>query len=102
MAKQYKITTQGTIIFQMTKNNLTKADLCRALNVTKGTLDGYIIDSDRLSLAHLRILSGLFGLHTERLVYLLTRNKPQVEGKDRKLKERAISFLWDIRNEDVL
>ena len=87
MAKHYKLTKQGTIIFQMTKNNLTKADLCRALNIGKGTLDGYIIDSDRLSLAQVRILSGLFGIHTERLVYLLTRNKPQVEARDRKLKE---------------
>jgi len=97
MAKYYTKGTHHPIIFQMTKNNIAKIDVCKALGVCKATLDSYIKDYRLIRVKDLLTLSGLFGLSIEEFVYILVRHKPMVKKSDKK-------YLFDIRerSEDVL
>ena len=83
MAHLYQSDTRHPIIFQMNKAHLTKQDLCKALNVELNTLNAFIKRPGLIRLEYIILLSGLFGLAPEELLYIIIRNKYSftVKGK---------------------
>lgn len=93
MAKHYVSDKNHPLVKAMQDSNLTKTDVCKALNVTRETLGRYMQDYRLMDLGQLLILSGLFGLPVEELVYVLVRNKPR-------LNKAGKWYLENIRNKD--
>lgn len=82
------------IVFQSNKNNLTPIDLCKILGITKNTLKAYIKNPGLIRFEHMMVMSGLFGLPVEELVYLILRNKPQLKRDDK-------WYLEELRNKHL-
>ena len=103
MTKHYVNRDRNVIVFHMAKANLSRTDLCRALDITTNTLGQWIRDVSLIRLKDLITMSGLFGIPVEELVYLLIRAKPQI-NKRKASKKLHKSYLFDIRerHEDVL
>jgi hypothetical protein len=64
------------LVLLANKSNLTKSNIYRALRVEANTYNTYIANPLIMPLKSIVILSGLFGISVEELVYLLIRNKP--------------------------
>ena len=97
MARYYNKGVFHPILFQMKRNNIAKIDVCKALNVCKGTLESYIKDYRLIRVKDLLTLSGLFGLSVEEFVYILVRHKPMINKKEDRLFLTAIRE----RNKDL-
>ena len=102
MTKHYVNRDRNVIVFHMAKANLSRTDLCRALDITTNTLGQWIGDVSLIRLKDLITMSGLFGIPVEELVYLLIRAKPQI-NKQKASKKVHKKYLFDIRerSEDV-
>ena len=83
MAKRWISQYKHPIIAQMIKCKLGKSDVTNALQVDRSTFDSWLANYLLIPLPKLLVLSGLFGLPIEELIYLLFRNKPSLskEGK---------------------
>ena len=78
MAKYYVNNRLNPIVYNLERCKLTKGDLCKAMGITRKTLEVYLNDYSLINIRDLLIMSGLFGLPVEELVYILVRNKPQL------------------------
>ncbi len=81
MSKVYVPTSRHPLEYIPKQLNLSKLDICRALNIALETWQGYIRDHSVMPLKSLYILCGLFGITAEELVYLLRRMKPKDADK---------------------
>ena len=97
MAKHYVSIKNSPIIYNLKGLNLTKTDLCKHLNIGGQTLNDYIEKPSTMRLETITIMAGLFGMTVERLVYLLLRNKPTLNKRDKFGKW----YLESIASEDV-
>lgn len=83
MGYRYKNDTKNPIIYQMNVRGLSKQNLCLVLSCSLNTLQTYIKKPSLMRFNDIILLSGMFGMPPEELVYILTRNKPllSVNGK---------------------
>lgn len=79
MTKYSKNNKLNPIVWQCKKANITKDTLCKSLGISQVTLRSWIVNPNIMQLKHITIMSGLFGLSCEELVYILIRNKPQLK-----------------------
>lgn len=79
----------------MSKAQLTKGDLSKVLGISLNTLNTWIKAPTMIKLKDIITLSGLFGISCEELVYILTRNKPQVKTKNVK---SGVFYIDNIRS----
>jgi hypothetical protein len=95
-----EISTYSPIIYHMSKCNLSKADLCRLLDITYPTLSHWLGNIYAIPFGQLVKMSGLFGLPIEALVYCLVRSKPKVKGKKviNSNSRHGVSYLEEIRH----
>lgn len=83
MAKYYVSTTNNPIIFHLKRCKIGKTALCRILETTEPTLNVWIDNPLKMPLCKIISMAGLFGVPCEEFVYILLRNKPQL-NKDGK------------------
>lgn len=69
----------NVIIYEMKRNNLTKADICRLLGCSINTLLTYFERPSLIRLSDLILLSGVFGIPVEVFVYCLLRSQVHVK-----------------------
>lgn len=81
------------IAYQARINHLSMLDMCRALNCSAITLRSYIDDPYLMRMRDMMILSGLFGIKSIELFYLLQRNKPS-----NKTNKEAKWYLKDLED----
>lgn len=86
-----KASKHHPIVFNAAKNNLSLNDIIRELGITHVTLRTYMQRPSNMKMDHLLILSGLFGMPPEELLYILLRNKPQLNSAGK-------WYLEEIRN----
>ena len=87
MAILYRAKENNPIVFQGKKAGLSRTDIARALNVSNLTLREWINNPYLIRFGDLLTLAGLFGMSIEELVYILVRNKPNVDARLSKQKE---------------
>ena len=79
MAKYHKNGELSPLTWQLKKHKLSHTDLCTMLNISLPTLRTWIQSPGIIQLKHLVSISGLLSMPVEELVYLLIRNKPNLE-----------------------
>jgi len=82
----------------MKRNNLSREDVCVAINVTQKTLTSYINNLESIQLKTIIPLAGLFNIPVEQLVYMLVRNKPSLNKSDKwyiEEKRQAYKHITD-------
>ena len=62
----------------MKRINLRQIDLAKLLNIDEKTMGRYIKDPFLINLRTIILMSGVFGMAPEELVYIILRNKPQL------------------------
>ena len=98
MAKAWINDKQHPIMWQARRVNISKSDLCNALSISLPSLQDYLKHPRLIRLEHIMVMAGLFGLSCEELVYIILRNKPQ-------LNQSGKWYIEEIRNkhkEDIL
>lgn len=83
MSFKYSSVERNVILKQLAKNNFSKSDLCRMLDVSQPTIDCWIKDPGLIRLRELNTIAGLFGINVLELVYLLERTKPVLKKADK-------------------
>jgi len=96
MARQYLTYGKHPIIVLMQRNNMTRQDLCQALHISQNTLHSYLVDPNIMQLKMVYCLAGLFNVPIETLVYMLIRNKPNINKNDKWYLEDIKSKYKDI------
>lgn len=96
MAKLYVSKKFNPILYNLERCKLTKNDLCKMLGISRLTLKAYIENPDKITLTQLYVMSGMFGISPESLIYLLIRNKPQVKESDKWYIETQIKKANDL------
>jgi lambda repressor-like predicted transcriptional regulator len=81
VAKYFKNGNLSPILWQAHKAGITKGDLCRTLGISLNTLKTWLNNPSIMQLKHLYVMAGMFGISIEELVYIIARNKPQIETK---------------------
>ncbi len=81
MAKHYTSDKNNPIVYHLLKQNLTKTDLCRLLNVSRLTMQGYIDNPTLIRLKDLITISGLLKVDYLKFIELLISNKATVKKK---------------------
>ena len=100
MAKNYEPKAHNPILYHCKKNKLSQNDLCRGLNISKGTLRNWIKNSSPMTLGSLYKMSSLLNIDSMELMYLLRRYKPQIKPADKwYLGGRKSEFKQTIQNE---
>ena len=93
MAKVYSCNKYSPIIANLHKCNIKKLALCRLLNMSEPRLNRLIADPSHLTVTHIHLMSGMFGMPSEALFYLLVRNKPSLKKGDRWYLDEQINKL---------
>ncbi len=83
MKSTYKSREDNVIIKQLVKNNFSKQDLCRMLNISLPTLNNWIYEPGMIRLRELTLMAGMFGINVLEFVYLLERTKPVLRKVDK-------------------
>jgi transcriptional regulator with XRE-family HTH domain len=81
MAILYRAKENNPIVFRGKKAGLSRTDIARALNVSNLTLREWIHNPYLIRFGDLLTLAGLFSMSVEELVYILVRNKPNVDAR---------------------
>ena len=68
---------------QATKNNISLFDISRKLHISIQTLLRYCDNYNTIPLEHIIIMSALFGIPIEELVYMLIRNRAKLDKPDK-------------------
>ena len=69
------------ILFHARKKNITKTDLRRLCGVSRETFETWLGETPLIRLRELILISGVLGMPIEELVYILVRNKPNVDAR---------------------
>lgn len=91
MAKYHVNKANSPIVSQITKNNLSKFDICRLLNISLPTLNDYINNPYQIRFGDIHKLASIFNLGILEFVYLIDRNKPKLKKTDKWFIESKIN-----------
>ena len=93
MAKNYEPKAHNPILYYCKKHNLSQNDLCRHLNISKGTLKNRINNPMTMRLKDIHTIASFFGMNVLELIYLLERNKPQIKKEDKWYIENVVHSI---------
>lgn len=80
---KYKVNySRSPLISLMNAGKLQKRDIYTLLGIRACTFNAWLVDPSNMTYKHILLLSGMFGIVPEKLVYLLRRNKPNMKKDD--------------------
>jgi hypothetical protein len=83
MSRRYITYGNHPIIVLMRRNELKRSDVCEALHVTEKTFSSYLKDPLLMHGRQYLLLSGLFNIPIEHLMFQLIRNRPNLLKADK-------------------